>query len=579
MLHKVKPPSCATVALAATTLFFVGKILYTTGIYIFSGDYYLEKVLSLFHLHRLHTPALFPDDYLAEYAAATFNQPWLYKVLVFGWISLFGETEILLRIFLPLTSFALFLAPLAYAGYHLGGKLQAWATGLFAMVPYVLWYHFFSSYPQAFALPLLACTACALVQQRVKTLLLLCLLAPLIYIPMAPIIGLSTALLLLTTPRRHLQPPVTEWSFVCRLLLTAGIGGVSLALCIVGLKPFFTDHSVYGERVNYADTATYPEADVNDGRVPTIGWHGFLHFTFGRLFLVLPFYEFDTEKPFGCGGYLLAGGTLMALCCFLGWPCRQQQLARLKPLVFSMFAMTALGLLVMPNMAYRFLHYPLYIVLILLWPAFLATLSHSHFVLSERHRSLQPLLLMVLVLVSAAPLSNRADMRTLFPQWTICLATDDQRAPLEFAQTTPLDTVFAAWPTQYGSSLPYLSQRASFAMGNYYDLTYHNHVLHMRTRTKALLEAYFATTPTPLLALHEAWGVDYLIYEKSVLAYDENPRAATYHRPFKAYVKNVTHSTPPASLIAFRLPPAAVALENSAVIIVDLQRLVELFSK
>ena len=107
--------------------------------------------------------------------------------------------------------------------------------------------------------------------------------------------------------------------------------------------------------------------------------------------------------------------------------------------------------------------------------------------------------------------------------------------------------------------LPYLARRPLFVMYKAHYPTYEAHILEMRARTEALIDAYLATEETALRSLHCRWGVDYLVYEKAHFSGDSRPR---YFAPFDSRIEETLQQTDGADLLLNDPRPALIALDT-----------------
>jgi hypothetical protein len=146
----------------------------------------------------------------------------------------------------------------------------------------------------------------------------------------------------------------------------------------------------------------------------------------------------------------------------------------------------------------------------------------------------------------------------------------EQRQVLDFAAMQPADTLFAIWPSGNSTMefIPYFARRPLFVMIKLHYPTYEDHLLAMRARMTALIDAYLATEEPALQRLYCQWGVDYLIAEKAHFAEDgERPR---YFAPFDARIAEIWGSHSPSDFLLQHPDSAAVALETARYTVLDL---------
>jgi hypothetical protein len=92
----------------------------------------------------------------------------------------------------------------------------------------------------------------------------------------------------------------------------------------------------------------------------------------------------------------------------------------------------------------------------------------------------------------------------------------------------PKDALVAAWPTGVTNDIPYMTKRAVLVSHETHQAFHVEYALTMRRRVNALIEAFSATTPQPLLRLHRDFGVTHVVYQDEFVA----PNRPRYFRPF-----------------------------------------------
>ena len=116
-----------------------------------------------------------------------------------------------------------------------------------------------------------------------------------------------------------------------------------------------------------------------------------------------------------------------------------------------------------------------------------------------------------------------------------------------------------------------MASRPLFVMYKVHYPTYREHLLRMRERTNALIDAYLATELEPLRRLHCRWRVDYLIVTREHFGpAGERP---SYFAPFDARIEQILSSHRPEDFLLNRPDRAAVALETGRYTVLDLAAL------
>jgi hypothetical protein len=92
----------------------------------------------------------------------------------------------------------------------------------------------------------------------------------------------------------------------------------------------------------------------------------------------------------------------------------------------------------------------------------------------------------------------------------------------------PVNAKIAGWPRGTLDNVAYLTRRSTLVSFETHQAFHAKFVLEMRRRTDALIAAYFATSPEPLLRLRQKFGVTHLLVQLSHL----RGRPPQYFTPF-----------------------------------------------
>jgi hypothetical protein len=106
-------------------------------------------------------------------------------------------------------------------------------------------------------------------------------------------------------------------------------------------------------------------------------------------------------------------------------------------------------------------------------------------------------------------------------------------ALLEAVGDTPRDALIAGWPNGPIQDVPLAARRVAFITWESHQAFHTGYLDAMRVRMRALIDAYFAADPEPLVRLRDAHGVTHLIVEPRHL--DEHPPG--YFSPFHTDIR------------------------------------------
>jgi hypothetical protein len=532
--------------LGALCLLYIGAILFAQLSLIVDPSYLHEQQRSLFRYHQVADPGLFAGDYIA-YVISAFPRPHLYEWATRLWLWAGGDLVVLHRL-LPLVCWLAFLAGMAVAARRLGDRITMLAAVAVAVAQPVYLHQIAGASPHAFGFPLLIWGLVALLHGSVRGLALATLLASLLYTAMAPVLGLlltwqvfvMQGFLRLANPDR-----------LKALLLLAGTAALSLWLLYLSL----------GQPEGLGTPlAPLQQADV----YPENGPDGpYLSGVFTPLLYVAgkALSQFRTTDVMLTLPVLLACG-LVAAYGLLTLPRGGSARTALTGFILCSLAVGLAVYLLKPHHSYRFVLYPLFTIL----PLLTVTGLQNFWRRGKRFARFSNALTVAVL----APLVLAADSLEpkKFGYWFHLEAED--REVLAFAAAQPPETVFAIWPS--GDSefdfIPYLARRPLFVMIKAHFPTHDAHVLTMRARTYALIDAYLATDAAPLQGLHCRWGVDYLIVTKAHFAKDGS--RPEYFAPFDARIEEIWRSHRREDFLLSDPAPELVALETASHVVVQL---------
>ena len=532
--------------LGAVCLLYIGVVLVAQTLFIADPTYFHEEQRPLFRYLQLHDSNLFAGDYLASVVSAS-RHPYLYDAITRLWLWAGGDLVILHRL-LPIFCWLSFLAGLAVAARSLGDGITILGAVCVAVAQPIYLHQIAAASPHAFAFPLLVWGLAALLHGSTRGLVFCTLLSALLYTAMAPLLGLLLAWHMLVMRRFLASPRADQFK---ALLLLAITGAAALWLVLDSLK-MVGDFGAALEPMQKVDL--YPE-NGPEGR-HFLGVFNPMLYVLGKALV-----QFHTSNLMLALAVLLALAALALFGLFSLAKGSATRKALFGFILCSAVLWTAIYL-VKPYHSYRFVFYPLFVFLPLL----------SVVGLQQVCRRLQRLLRFpdiaaVAVLVPLVLAFDSGEPEKAGYRWHL----DPQaRQVIDFAAGTAADSLFAVWPG--GESelelIPYLAGRPLFVMEKVHYPIYEDHILKMRARMQALIDAYLAAEETPLRDLHCRWGVDYLVAEKA--HFGEDARRPEYFAPFDSRIEEIWQSSRQDDFLLRSPAPALVALETERYLVVRL---------
>jgi hypothetical protein len=502
-----------------------------------------EELRILYHLDPARTNS---KDYAGQFLSQ-FPQPFLYAYLTKTAISA-GVDLITFHRLLGVVCSVLLLAGAALSGWRVGGALLAVVVTVFIAAQPIYSYQINSATPHAFAFPLLIWGLVSLLYDRPYILAGLTVLSGLLYPPVSPVLGLIL-FWHIAIARKGLSG--ANRGRIADVLVICVTAAISLFLLRHQLMPVegYGATLMPGEKVDI-----YPE-NGPDGR----HFYGVFHplsYVFvtamGQLHEALPvpviiIVPICIAAVAGLGLYYFRDKAefFRAILSFI-----------IPSVIFCL-----LVTLLRPYVAYRFLLYPLFTVLPLLFIYGLFTLCYSH-----RSALRQPAAVIVAVM---APLifaiSDANGHRDLLP-----LHLDEPAFELmDYLQQLPPESLIVAWPGKEETSLiPYVTGRPLLVNFKAHYPTYEGHIVNMRMRMFDLIDAYLAKDRQPLINLRCRWQADYVVIDRTLFSGDEI--MFKYFEPFDTRIKEVFDTTDTSKMILRQPPPDAVVFKTGKFSVLDL---------
>lgn len=541
----LRTPSNTIKAMAAIFVVYICAVAITQMSFIVDPSYLHELHRSLFAYHRLYNAELFADDYLTSVVGAL-TRPHIYEWGTRLWLWAGGDLIVLHRV-LVLVAWLVFLAGIAVAARRLGDWITVLGVVGIAVAQPVYLHQIAAATPHAFAFPLLVWGIVGLLYGSARGLVFLTLLSSLLYTAMTPLLGFLLAWHLLITRRFRSLPRLEQTKVV---MVLAAVAVVSLYLVLESLK---------GSASFGAALAPMQKADLYPENGPE-----------GRYFYgvanPVTYVAFKAIEQFRTSDALHGLFITLVYCivALYGLVTLQKGEARtaLMAFVVSATALILLILLAKPFHLYRFILYPLFTVLPLLVMVGVRNMGQRFRLAPGARGALTLGALAFLVLAS-----DSFDHKKMGYWWRL---GPQDRELMAFANDQPPSTLFAVWPSGETAfeTIPYVARRPLFVMSKAHYTAYEDHILTMRGRMFALIDAYLATDMLPLRALYCRWGVDYLFVNKMHFVQEgERPR---YFAPFDERIERLWQANRLEDFVLYDPDPKAIALETESHLVLRL---------
>jgi len=469
-----------------------------------------------------------PDDYIYDYrrAAMPVGYAWLYRAA-----ARLGDPRKFSKI-IPYLLMLVLLLTTAYTASRLGGPVCAWAAMAFVLSSGIFLDRMTGGLPRAFAFPILAGMACALVTGRPRVMAGLIVLGAAFYPVVAALGGTSLAVWMCLDASDRGE--AASWSAGRRWRLVAATG----ALAFMMVLPTMLAMSRFAPQMRPSDVAAYPEygpAGRYRGESDRPPFGSFLkdsmeYFRFaleGTGYVwSLPVRRWGDRNRYAVRAVMallfLAGVSLLAL--------RESAVRRLLLLPVVLLPLYTLAKAVAPALylPQRYIVYTMPLLAVLLLPAALFALPRYFKELKKRNW-VSPAAVVSLCVLQFLFLGARGPDRAGFNTWT---AGDG--AIYSFLEGLPSDSLIAGWPgpKERIENVSYLSAKTAFLTLENHEVYYRGYADEMRRRMRALIDAYYATETGPLLRLRDEFHVTHLIVAKHHMT--GTPDA--YFKPFGAWV-------------------------------------------
>jgi hypothetical protein len=527
------------------------------------------------HFHNSANPFIFNDDaraWIVPFVVTDYATEYHWTLLPIGFkafyqIVAFVADPVAVSKVLPyFLLFAVVGGVWAAAG-QLGGVAASISAAALCLSSGVFLDLMAGGLPRAFAFPLVAAAAVALILGRTLWLAAIVVISSAFYPPVAVVTGLALSFEALTPSAPHRKEP-RDWTIRHRIVLVA-----ATALCAgLILMPGFIAKG-YGPRVTSDDLAAYPEAGP-DGRYGmenradgTNLWIDLRQATREtlkgagqpwsyRLHAVSEKWDFSLDivvlvlTTFGLGSLAV----------------RTPAARRLLLLIVAAIAAHTAAHLFAPYLylPQRYVVYTIPILIVVGLP-----IAAGHIATLFRRLPGGPWMPSVATLAITAGclalLGGHGD------EWG-GLTVDHRKDArvFEFLTGLPDRAVVAGWPDGgIIDSVPYITRHPAFMTYETHQAFHRGYLDHMRYRMHALIDAVFAIDALPLVNLRDACGVTYLIVDRRY--YGSSP--PTYFEPFDAWIRAAEERGRIAGFEVPRQFEAATVFSQGTLVVLDLRKL------
>jgi len=533
------------------TAFFLLVLLIlvsTTFIDNFDTNSFHEELRVLYHLD----PARTNDKDYAGQLLAQLPQPILYRLLTDAAVGSGVDLAVFHRL-LGAVCTLLLLAGAAASGWRIGGALGATLVAVLIAAQPIYNYQISSATPHAFAFPLLMWGLACLLYDRPYWLAGLTVLSGLLYPPVSPALGLALFCYLVIARK---APGRRNSGRLLDVLVIGVTAALSLFLLWRQLSPIegYGAPLPPGEKVEI-----YPENGPS-GR----HFHGVFEplsyvrvTTMDQLHEALPFFV------------LLIVPLCIVAVAGAGLYHFRHRPRIFRPLVSFVVPSALLCVLITllrPYIAYRFLLYPLFTILPLLFVGGLLALCHRYRAV-VRYPAAAAVAVMAPLVFAVSDLNGHRPLKPL-------KLTEPAHELMGYLETLPADSLIVTWPGRTETSLiPYVAGRPVLVNFKAHYPVYEGYVENMRLRMFDVIDAYLAQDRQPLIRLHCRWHADYFVVEQALAS--GNPQLLTYFEPFRERIREQLKTVDSSQLTLLEPPAEAVVFSAGPYTVLNLATLSE----
>jgi hypothetical protein len=540
-------------ALVLAVLFvppLLGHLRLSAGHWVFADD---VRVL-IYPQFRDENPALFPNDPVVAYFLASLPDGYalLYRVLT----PLFGVIAVSKG--LPYVLLAVTLACLGASARKLAGGGAAFGAVALALGSSYLLARMAGGLPRAFAAPLLAAGALALVNGRALWLAAITVVAAGFYPAAALTLGVALALLVaLPGPNRG---TASVWSVRRRLGVLVATAGAALLVVV----PSMLRLRAWGSAIGPALVHAYPEAGPG-GRFDALDRAPFPALpraALGPIRAALVGDGAPVWTPLDARAQAAWLAPCVAALGLLGcaWLARRHVEARrflLLPLAVVLCHTASLVLEPRLFLPERYVAYAVPVSVLVAVPATFGALRDGG---RTWLRALPWVYSSLLVLVLGARGVSWAGLTVRIDS--------SEHALYRAISRLPRDAVVAAFPSDASDCIPYLSRRSVFLARETHMPFHIRYTDLMRARAQALFHAYFASDAEALREFRDQQGVTHLLIDRRDFKHRPN-----YFVPFDREIALDFDAGKAGGFAALALAPQLSVFESHDFALLDLRKL------
>lgn len=527
-----------------------GHVRLSASHWVFADD---VRVL-IYPQFRNEDPSLFPHDPAADYFLASL--PDGYALFYRALTPLVGVVA--LSKALPYLLLAVTLACTGRTAWKLGGGAATFGSLALALGSGYLLARMTGGLPRGFAAPLLAAGALALVEGRARLLAVLAVLAAGFYPTAALTLGVALALLLVL-PKAQ-RGTASGWSLPKRLGVLAATAGASALV----LLPSLLRLRAWGTAIGPALLHAYPEAGPN-GRFdpmdrapfPALPWAALGPLRAGLLGDGAPVCSWLDARLHAAWLVPCAGVLGVAGCAWLAR--RRVEARRFLLLLLAVTLCHTASLLVEPRLFLpeRYVAYAVPVIALVAVPSTLGVLRDAQ---PRWRRALPWLFAALVVLVLGARGVPWSGLTVHVPR--------REHALFAALARLPKDAVVAAFPSETSDDIPYLTRRSVFLARETHMPFHTRYTELMRARARALIHAYFASSPATLRDFRDREGVTHLLVDRR--NFEVRP---SYFAPFDRAIRREFAAGSAKGFTALALTEKLGVFESGDWVLLDLSKL------
>ena len=468
---------------------------------------------------------------------------------------------------LPYVLLSLTLIGIGVTAYRIGGAAAAWVALALCLGSAVYLSCVVGGVSRAYGYPVVAGVMVALVRGRARWLAGLAILGTAFYPPAGALAAIGL-FLLLVFPIRSDRGDARAWSPGKSLGVLAATG----LSCAVLTLPIALGARPYGPLITKSNAADFPEAGEggryrSNDRPP---FKGFLRTGLRDLEDSMPGAGrafFPPLRKWSTGGspwrlrMILLGALAVS---GLGW----LRLARRRPEVRRLLLLGVAGVVgyTLARVGYPYFYLPQRFSLYVLPPLAAVMLSTGLIGWipegsARGRRGIVGALPGILVLVFLGAHGS--------PDEGLDIDADPAGPGYSFVRSLPPGALLSGWPSGAIDNVPWVAHRRSLVNFEIHQAQHAAFTLEMRRRASAVIEAFYATGPEPLLRLRNEFGVTHFLVDLDLAA----GRNASYFAPFDREIDRLRAKAEGKQLETLKRLDSAGVYRDGTFAVLDLSRI------